>query len=136
DYQPKDLKGGPSYGIQGLTDEQRHRIGDFTVWDVKAAKVVPVSRDDVGQNMAVEAALTGSFQVTLVDGKKVEVLPVLEMYKRHLADYDLKTVEEMSGAPGALVRRLAEDIWTTTKGGGPVAVHIGEGINHYFHATL
>ncbi len=63
-------------------------------------------------------------------------MPILEMYKRHLADYDLKTVEEISGAPAALVRRLAEDIWKTTKAGHPVAIHIGEGINHYFHATL
>ena len=34
-YKPKDLKGGPSYKIQGLTDEQRARIGDFCVWDAK-----------------------------------------------------------------------------------------------------
>ena len=34
------------------------------------------------------------------------------------------------------MRRLAEDIWETTKAGHPVAIHIGEGINHYFHATL
>ena len=63
-------------------------------------------------------------------------MPIFEMYKRHLADYDLKTVEEISGAPAALVRRLAEDIWKTTKAGHPVSIHIGEGINHYFHATL
>ena len=63
-------------------------------------------------------------------------MPVLEMYKRHLQDYDEETVEEISGAPADLVRRLAEDIWKTTEAGHPVAIHIGEGINHYFHATL
>ena len=31
----------------------------------------------------------------------VEVMPILEMYKRHLVDYDLKTVEEISAAHGA-----------------------------------
>jgi nitrate reductase alpha subunit len=135
-YQPKDLKGGPSYTIQGLTDDQRARIGDFCVWDPAQGKVVPISRDEVGANMEVEAAFEGTFEVTLLDGRKIEVLPVFEMYKRHLADYDLATVEEISGAPAALVRRLAEDIWQTTKAGHPVAIHIGEGINHYFHATL
>jgi nitrate reductase alpha subunit len=50
--------------------------------------------------------------------------------------YDEKTVEEISGAPAHLVRRLAEDIWKTTEAGHPVAIHIGEGVNHYFHATL
>lgn len=63
-------------------------------------------------------------------------MTVFEMYKRHLADYDLETVQEISGAPSHLVERLATDIWETTQAGKPVAIHIGEGINHYFHATL
>ncbi|HEY7154471.1 MAG TPA: molybdopterin-dependent oxidoreductase, partial [Gemmataceae bacterium] len=136
DYKPKNIKSGPSYAIQGLTDDQRAKIGDFTVWDSKAGSVAAISRDDVGSHMPVEAALTGRFQVQLLDGKTVEVMPILEMYKRHLADYDLKTVEEISGAKAELVKRLAEDIWQTSKAGHPVSIHIGEGINHYFHATL
>jgi nitrate reductase alpha subunit len=135
-YRPKDLKSGPSVTIQGLTDAQRARIGDFCVWDAKARRVAALSRDEVGEKMSVEPALEGTFEVTLLDGTKVSVMTVFEMYKRHLADYDLKTVEEISGAPAALVRRLAEDIWQTTKAGQPVAIHIGEGVNHYFHATL
>lgn len=135
-YQPKDLRQGPSYQIQGLNDDQRARIGDFCVWDSTTGQVAPVCRDDVGDHMTIAAALEGTYQVKLIDGQTVEVLPVFEMYKRHLADYDLATVEEISGAPQALVRRLAEDIWQTTQAGHPVAIHMGEGINHYFHATL
>jgi nitrate reductase alpha subunit len=136
DYQPKNLQGGPSYKIQGLTDEQRAKIGDFMVWDAKAAKAVAVSRDEGGKHMPGEAALTATYSVTLVDGKKVDVMPIFAMYKLHLTDYDLKTVEEISGAKPELVRRLAEDIWQTTKAGQPVSIHLGEGVNHYFHATL
>lgn len=135
-YRPKDISGGPSFKVQGLTAEQRSRIGDFCVWDAAAGKVAFVSRDDVGEKMTTTAALEGTYQVKLADGKTVEVMPVLEMYKRHLVDYDPETVEEISGAPAHLVRRLAEDIWKTTQAGGPVAIHIGEGVNHYFHATL
>jgi nitrate reductase alpha subunit len=135
-YQPKDLKDGPSYKIQGLTDAQRAKIGDFCVWDAKEGKVAAVSRDEVGEKMTVEPALEGSFRVTTTDGQDVEVMPVFEMYRRHLADYDLKAVEEISGAPAEMVRRLAEDIWKTTQAGHPVAIHLGEGVNHYFHATL
>jgi nitrate reductase alpha subunit len=135
-YRPKDISGGPSFKVQGLTPEQRERIGDFCVWDAAKKKAAFVSRDDVGDKMTIEAALEGAYRVKLADGKTVEVMPVLEMYKRHLVDYDLASVEEISGAPAALVRRLAEDIWKTTQAGGPVAIHIGEGINHYFHATL
>ena len=136
DYTPKDIASGPSYRIQGLTDEQRSKIGDFCVWDENANRVAVLSRDDLGEHMTVPAALEGTFKVTLADGSEAEVMPVFEMYKRHLADYDPETVEEISGAPAALTRRLAEDIWTTTQAGGPVSIHIGEGINHYFHATL
>lgn len=136
DYKPKDISAGPSYKIHGLTEEQRQQIGDFCVWDAERKQVAFVSRDEVGQNLAVPAALEGVFKVKLADGQEVEVLTVLEMYKRHLKDYDLKTVEEISGAAPELVRRLAEDIWNTTEAGGPVCIHVGEGVNHYFHATL
>jgi nitrate reductase alpha subunit len=136
DYQLKDISQGPSYRIQGLTDEQRQRIGDFCVWDATAGEVAFISRDDVGSHMSLNAALEGIYPVILADGTSVEVMPVLEMYRQHLKDYDEKTVEEISGAPADLVRRLAEDIWKTTEAGHPVAIHVGEGINHYFHATL
>ncbi len=136
DYRVKDISDGPSFKVQGLTAEQREKIGDFCVWDVTAGKVAFVSRDEVGDKMTTAAALEGTYQVELASGATVEVMPILEMYKRHLVDYDPATVEEISGAPAHLVRRLAEDIWKTTQAGGPVAIHIGEGINHYFHATL
>lgn len=136
DYKLKDLTNGPSYKIQGLKDDQRAIIGDYCVWDPAEKKVVPICRDEVGTHMPVEAALEGTYQVTLLGGEKVEVMPIFEMYKRHLVDYDLKTVEEITGGDPHLVRRLAEDIWNTTKAGHPVAIHHGEGINHYFHATL
>jgi nitrate reductase alpha subunit len=136
DYKPKNLQGGPSYTIQGMTDAQRANIGDFAVWDAKAGKVAAVSRDEVGKKMTVDPALTGAFKVKLLSGGEIEVMPIFEMYKRHLVDYDLKPVQEISGAQPELVHRLAQDIWDTTKAGHPVSIHIGEGINHYFHATL
>ncbi|HQX51271.1 MAG TPA: molybdopterin-dependent oxidoreductase, partial [Planctomycetaceae bacterium] len=135
-YQPKDISSGPSYKIQGLTDEQREKIGDFCVWDSETNKVVFLSRDDVGTHAKTKSALEGTYRVKLADGTEVEVMPVMEMYRQHLKDYDAETVEEISGAPAHLVKRLAKDIWDTTEAGHPVAIHIGEGINHYFHATL
>ena len=136
DYRPKDISAGPSYKVQGLTDEQRQRIGDFCVWDEERKAMAFISRDEVGKNLKVPAALEGIFQVTLASGQTVEVMTVLEMYKRHLRDYEPEAAAEISGAPAELIRRLAADIWNTTESGHPVAIHIGEGINHYFHATL
>ena len=135
-YRPKDISGGPSFKQQALTPEQRQRIGDFTAWDTTLGMVVPLTRDDVGANAMTDVALTGTYKVSTVDGATVEVMPVYEMYQRHLADYDTKTVEEISGAKAELVERLAQDIWETTKAGHSVAIHHGEGVNHYFHATL
>jgi len=135
-YEIKDIRGGPSYEIQGITDEQRERIGDFTVWDENQGRVVAISRDEVGTHALESAALTGTFNVHCLDGSEVEVMPVYEMYRRHLVDYDLKTVEEISGADPVLVERLARDIWETTRAGHPVSLHHGEGSNHYFHGTL
>lgn len=131
-YQLKDLSAGPSMKLHGLTAEQRQRIGDFCMWDTKSKSVVGVSRDEVGKNLTIDPALSGAMTVTLLDGKSVEVMPVLELYRRHLKDYDLKTVQEISGADPAMVERLARDLSTIK----PAAIHFGEGVNHYFHATL
>ncbi len=135
-YRPENLAGGPSMTTQGLTEEQRERIGDFVIWDLEHGRVVPLSREGVGSRAPSRAALRGTFEVETLEGEKIEVMPAFEMYLRHLADYDLETVEEISGAPPALVERLARDIWETTQAGGPVSIHHGEGTNHYFHATL
>src|SRR3990167_2523187 len=46
----------------------------------------------------------------------------------------MDTVTEITGAPRELIQRLAQDI--ANPDNKPVAIHIGEGINHWFHATL
>ena len=131
-YQLKDLRSGPSYKIQGLKDDQRERIGDFCMWNAELNEVVAVSRDEVGDNLNFDPALEGEFKVKTVDGRETTVMPVFEMYRRHLKDYDVQTVAEISGAEPALIERLAKDLATIK----PAAIHFGEGINHYFHATL
>ena len=127
---PKD---GPSYKIQGFTDEQHDILGDFVVWDKKTNTPKAINRDDVGgrfEKKGLDPALEGQFTVT-IDGKQVEVMPLFEMYKIHLADYDLDTVSQITGIDGEQIARLAKDIATIK----PVAIHQGEGINHWFHAT-
>ena len=132
DYKNKDLRNGPSYKVQGLTDEQRERIGDFCMWDPANDAPVAVSRDEVGDNLAFDPALEGAFEVTLVSGEKVSVMTIFEMYRRHLKDYDTQTAAEIAGTEAHLIERLAKDFATIK----PAAIHFGEGINHYFHATL
>ncbi|MBI2881964.1 MAG: molybdopterin-dependent oxidoreductase [Candidatus Tectomicrobia bacterium] len=134
-YRNRDISTGPSFLTQGLTPEQREAVGDFMVWDKGKNAPVPVTRDDVGRRLAesgVDPVLEGKFTVRMVDGKDVEVMPLFEMYKSyHLKDYDLETVHEITHSPKDLIERFAQDVATLA----PVALHIGEGINHWFHAT-
>jgi nitrate reductase alpha subunit len=131
-------KEGPSYKVQGLTDEQYLKLGDRVVWDAKSGAPAAVSRDDVGKRFAergIDPALDGNWNIKLVDGAEVEVRTLWSLYKVHLADYDLDSVVEITHTPRELIEKLARDIWETTRNGGPVAIHQGEGINHWFHAT-
>ncbi|MCC6546605.1 molybdopterin-dependent oxidoreductase [Candidatus Sumerlaeota bacterium] len=132
DYKLKDLSEGPSFKIQGLNADQRAKIGDFCVWDSKAQAVVAISRDEVGAKLPVDPSLEGEYKIKTLDGKEVTVLPVFEMYRRHLAEYDPATAADISGADPALIERLADDLSTIK----PASIHFGEGVNHYFHATL
>jgi nitrate reductase alpha subunit len=134
-YAPADISAGPSMTRFGLTEAYRTKLGDFVVWDAKTNAPAPVTRDDVGDRLdakGVDPALEGRFRVRTVDGKDVEVMPLFEAYRLHLSDYDLDTVHDVTHAPKELVRRLAKDLATIK----PAAIHIGEGINHWFHATL
>ncbi len=137
-YKSHLSKDGPSFKIQGLTEEQHDIIGDRIVWDAKTNKPVALTRDEVGGRMAkrgINPTLDGKWTITLVDGYTVEVQTVWTMYQEHLKDYDLDAVAEMTHSPKKMIERLARDIWETTQNGGPVSIHQGEGINHWFHAT-
>jgi nitrate reductase alpha subunit len=125
---------GPSVKIQGLTPEQHQKLGDFVVWDANSNGPRAITRDEVGETMVksgIDPVLAGSFTVKLVDGRSVEVATLWTLYQVHLKDYDLDTVCEITDAPRPLVEQLAADIATMK----PVAIHQGEGINHWFHAT-
>ncbi|MBI2935726.1 MAG: molybdopterin-dependent oxidoreductase [Chloroflexi bacterium] len=147
-YHNQDISHGPSYTVQGLTAEQRESIGDFVVRNLSSGKPQAITRDDVGSKLSakgIDPALEWKGKITLVNGAEVEVMTLWEMYKLHLQDYDLDTVYEISGASQEMVERLARDIarrfWDPDFMGKPreaypISIHYGEGINHYFHATL
>ncbi|MFN3332659.1 MAG: molybdopterin-dependent oxidoreductase, partial [Caldilinea sp.] len=125
---------GPSFAQHGLTQEQYEKLGDYVVRDASGA-LKAVTRDDVGDALTqkgIDPVLDWSGEVELVDGSQVEVMTLWAMHVEHLQEYDLDTVAEITNAPRHLIEQLAEDIATMA----PVALHIGEGINHWFHATL
>jgi nitrate reductase / nitrite oxidoreductase, alpha subunit len=133
-YKSTLAKDGPSMLVQGLTEEQHQQLGDFVVWDAKTQAPRAIHRDEVGKRMeqhGIDPVLAGSFTIVLADGSSVEVETLWSLYERHLEDYDLDSVVEITEAPRDLIVQLAEDIATMK----PVGIHQGEGINHWFHAT-
>ncbi len=101
----------------------------------RPAELAAITRDDVGTTLdgkGIDPLLDWSGKVRLVSGEQVEVMTLWAMYREHLQDYDLDTVAAITHAPKAMIEQLAQDIATLS----PVALHIGEGINHWFHATL
>ncbi len=138
-YQPGLKPDGPSFKQQHLTTEQYAKIGDFMVFDSKQGKPVPITREMMSGHVdesGIDPQLSWSGKVVLADGKEIEAATIWDGYKINLQDYDLETTAEITGAEKNLVERLARDIWETASRGHAVAVHVGEGINHYFHATL
>ena len=125
---------GPSVKVQGFTKEQHAKLGDYVVWDENNKGPKAVTRDHVGKRMAgsgISPALEGTYNVRLANGKTVECATLWTLYEVHLKDYDLDTVADITRSPKDLIERLADDIATLK----PVAIHQGEGINHWFHAT-
>ncbi len=126
---------GVSFAEHGLTAEQYERLGDYVVRDAATGELAAVTREDVGaalDSRGIDPALDWSGAIRLADGSEVEVMTLWSMHVEHLQAYDLDTVADITNAPRHLIERLAEDIATMS----PVALHIGEGINHWFHATL
>ncbi|HEX6299628.1 MAG TPA: molybdopterin-dependent oxidoreductase, partial [Acidimicrobiia bacterium] len=134
DHQPLLDPEGPSFSRHGMTAEQYESIGDRVVRDTSGA-VRAISREDVGERLLerdVDPELDWRGTVTLADGTEVDAATALHLYREHLADYDLDTVADITGSPPNLLEQLLEDVATIK----PMAIHIGEGVNHYFHATL
>jgi len=109
----------------------------FYVWDGKQQKAVaaPGSMGAEQRTIAlqnVDPALTGSFKVTLADGKAVEVTTVFEMLRGELAQYPLARVAEITGLPAHEIQAFARELGTRK----PAMIIHGAGVNHWFHNDL
>lgn len=122
----------PSFKLHGMEPEQYEQLGDRVAIDAATGKPVSLHREEVGKNLPFDPALDWEGEVTLADGEKVKAATVFAMHRTHLKDYDLDTVCDITGSPKHLVERLIDDLATIK----PAAIHVGEGVNHYFHATL
>ncbi len=134
-YKKRLSENGASFHIFGLKKEQYEKIGDFAVYDTRSNSVKPITRDDVGTHQVeqkLDPALDWEGTVKSVDGKEIPVCTIFWAYKNvHLKDYDEDTVAGITNSPKESIELLAKDIATLS----PVSIQIGEGLNHWFHAT-
>jgi nitrate reductase alpha subunit len=109
----------------------------FYLWDSKQQQAVaaPGSMGAEQKSIALHAidpALTGSFTVTLANGKAAEVTPVFELLRSELAEYPLEHVAAVTGLPAHEIQAFARELGTRK----PAMIIHGAGVNHWFHNDL
>lgn len=120
-----------------VKEELRNAWGDAVIWDAKTGKPVPLTRDEFGHQFnakGVEAALDGTYNVTLKDGKTIEVKPVLELLQSYIFEnYSPETVSAITWAPVDAIRSVANDIVANQ---GKTLIAMGMGPNQFFNSDL
>ena len=109
-------------------------FADFVMWDIKSKRPFPVGHDQLGEHfdkLGIDPALTGSFEVTTVDGKKIQVRPVFDLTKQYLDDnMTLEKVNRLTWAPQPAIQSLACDI---AAAGGQTLFACGMGPNQFWN---
>jgi len=107
---------------------------DFVVWDRVRNQPVAVGHDQVGAKIdeaGIDPSLDGHFEVTTLDGKKVEVRTVFDLTRQYLDEnMTPEQVQKVTWAPVAATRSLARDIATN---GGQTLVAVGMGPNQFWN---
>ncbi len=108
----------------------------FYVWDSASATAVeaPGSHGRFLDSLdldGVRPALEGSYEVE-TSGGRIAVRPVMEHLRERLAHYTPQRVEEISGVPPGVQRRLAQRLATSPR----TLIYASWGSNKQYHADL
>jgi DMSO reductase family type II enzyme molybdopterin subunit len=97
--------------LRGSDMESDGGDDQFYHYDAKSGQVVKAPRETLRLG-DVDPALEGSFSATLKDGKVVEVVPVFELLKERLQDYEPEKASQVCGAHPDVIRMLARKVAT------------------------
>lgn len=113
------------------------QFGPYVVWDNKTKGPAAVARDEVGKKFrdrGLDPALEGTFTVKLKDGKTVQCRPVFDLTAEYItANFDLKSVQEMTWAPPEGVQAIARLIAANPE---HTLFGVGMGPNQFFNNDL
>ncbi|MFN7976265.1 MAG: molybdopterin-dependent oxidoreductase [Acidobacteriota bacterium] len=128
----------PGKQVEQLIPEAlRQEWGDYMAWDQKKNAPVPLPRDLVGDRFdraGIDPALSGEHEVTLADGRKVQVRPVFDLVASYIADnFSPAAVEEMTWTPKEALEKLAKDVALARNG---TLFCVGMGPNQFFNNDL
>jgi len=121
-------------GEQFIPEAIAKEWGDYVVWDSKKKGPSPVSRDDFGDRFTSDPALEGSFEVTTIEGKKVQVRPVFDLMKEYIDEnFNPEQTSKVTWAPKDAIVSLARQIADNKE---QTLIACGMGSNQYFNADL
>ncbi|MEK6699771.1 MAG: molybdopterin-dependent oxidoreductase [Nitrospirota bacterium] len=119
---------------QIVTEELAAEWSDCVVWDAQAKKPASVSREDFGKKFGIDPALEGTFEVTMLKGRKVKVRPVFDLMKQYINEsFTPEQASKITWAPKEAIISLARDIASRPEG---TLFACGMGSNQYFNADL
>jgi anaerobic selenocysteine-containing dehydrogenase len=104
----------------------------FVVWDEGAGVPVTVGIERLGMPPGVRAALTGSYEIPLVDGATAVARPGFDHVRVEIESWTPERASEVCGASADTIERVAL-AYATEK---PGAILMGGGSNHWYHGDL
>ena len=104
----------------------------FAVWDAASGAPVTIGTERLGMPDGVDAALAGTYEVTLADGRRVMASPGWTHVTAEVARWTPERAETVTGVEANAIRKLARAYATES----PAAILMGGGSNHWFHGDL
>ena len=114
-------------GLRVMADES----GGYLAWDGAEGAPIVVPTDRLGAPGG-DAALAGTFEVSLGSGRQVTASPGFQLVREELDRWTPQEGEAVTTIPAATIEQLAR-AYATTK---PAAILMGGGANHWFHGDL
>jgi anaerobic selenocysteine-containing dehydrogenase len=116
-------------GVAPVGDNPRHQ---YLAWDLVERRPRLIGTERLGMPDGVDAALDGTYPVTVADGRTLDCSPGFAHVVAELARWTPESTAAITGLDAELVRKVARAYATE----GPASILMGGGTNHWYHGDL